>query len=573
MQSNGHHKGIGFGDPDDFRRVRDVFATANYSESGIIDFLGCEGLSTPIAVQVPPFVLQGNKGTTLETLLRLFFLGMATEVTATRRALQPMALEQWVEAGMVEVAKESVVPSIRIVPYQGLLLACDLSPRSKHTKPADIVMGMTGSTLALGRFTIRRPTQLTLDLGTGCGVQSFLAAAHSEWIVAVDRNPRACNFAAFNARLNGFTNIDFFEGDLYEPVQGQQFDLVVMNPPFVISPEFRTHYQNSGMTGDQFCQKIVRQAPEFLREGAFCQIFCHWAHVEGLKWQERLARWFEGTGCDVWVMRTETRSPTAYTYFWNQEKTSHPEFPQIYNNWMAYYKRERIERISSGLITMRRSSGRPNWFRVGDAPEKVWGPLGDDITRVFELFDFLMDTREDRTLLNERLQVSPDVRYEPQYKPSAQGWRLRNGQLRRTQGFCYTCSVDPQTANLVLGCNGQLRVGDLLSGLAAQRKVTLESIAPTCLANIRRLIGRGFLLPVRPENPQNEEVSLTTAPSPEVPGTKKSPSPRPPSPEAPRTKKSPSPRPPSPEAPRTKKPASSPSPKRQRRPAHQRQGD
>ncbi len=557
MQSNAHHKGIGFGDPDDFRRVRDVFATANYSESGIIDFLGCEAPITPIAVKMPPSVIQGNKGTPLETLFRLFYLGMATEAAATRRALQPMALEQWVEAGMVEVAKESVVPSIRIVPYQGLLLACDISQQSPRKKHPDSVMGVTQSSFALVNSTIRRHVRRTLDLGTGCGVQSFLAAGHSERIVAVDSNPRACNFATFNARLNGFTNIDFFEGDLYEPVQGQQFDLVVMNSLFVISPEFRTHYQNSGTTGDQFCQKIVRQVPPFLREGGYCQVLCEWAHVEGQKWQDRLASWFEGTGCDVWVMRTETRSPTAYTYFWNQGKTSHPEFPQIYNNWMAYYKRERIERISSGLITMRRSSGRPNWFRVGDAPEKVWGPLGDEITRVFELFDFLMDTREDRTLLNERLQVSPDVRYEPQYKPSAQGWRLRNGQLRRTQGFCYTCSVDPQTANLVLGCNGQLRVGDLLSGLAAQRKVTLESIAPTCLANIRRLIGRGFLLPVRPETPQNEEVSLTTAPSSE----------------APRTKKSASPRSTSPEAPRTKKPASSPSPKRQRRPAHQRQGD
>ena len=496
MQSSRHKNRLGFHDPDDFRRVRDVLAAANYSEAGITEFLGCQPPSTPIAVQLPPLILQRNQGTPLETLIRLFLVGVETDVEQTRRAVQPMSLQVWVEAGMVEVHSESVVPSIKIAPYQGLLLACDIPPKSQPEDDADFVMGICGSTHSIANAAIRRPAQRTLDLGTGCGIQALLAAAHSEQVLAVDRNSRAVHFSRFNARLNGLTNIDFFAGDLFQPVEGHQFDLVVANPPLVISPQFRAHYRDSGMTLDQFCEKIVRQVPQFLREGGYCQIMCNWAHVEGQKWQDRLAHWFQGTGCDAWVMRSATRSLSDYTLHWNEGREHQPGFAQLYQEWMSYYRRQRIEAISTGLITMRRSPGRSNWFHAEDGPKMVSGPVGDDIVRGFQLFDFLQVNREDHTLLSTQLRVAPDVRLEQQYEPAAQGgWQVTKGHLCRTRGLAFSGSIDPDAAILVASCNGQQRVGDLLSGLAARRNVSMESILPAYLTVVRRLIGRGFLVP------------------------------------------------------------------------------
>jgi len=58
------------------------------------------------------------------------------------------------------------------------------------------------------------------------------------------------------------------EGDLFGPALGKSFDLVISNPPFVVSPERRYIYRDSDLEGDEICRKIVREAPRFLSEEA-----------------------------------------------------------------------------------------------------------------------------------------------------------------------------------------------------------------------------------------------------------------------------------------------------------------
>ena len=61
-----------------------------------------------------------------------------------------------------------------------------------------------------------------LDLGTGSGVQAFLAARHSGHVVGLDLNPRALRLARLNAALNGVENVDWRQGDLFEPVRDER---------------------------------------------------------------------------------------------------------------------------------------------------------------------------------------------------------------------------------------------------------------------------------------------------------------------------------------------------------------
>jgi methylase of polypeptide subunit release factors len=88
-----------------------------------------------------------------------------------------------------------------------------------------MIMGIGRSSLTLANITVRKLSQMTLDLGTGCGIQALLASPHSDRIPAVDRNPCAAGYAAFNAKLNGLSNINCFEGNLFEPVVGETFFL------------------------------------------------------------------------------------------------------------------------------------------------------------------------------------------------------------------------------------------------------------------------------------------------------------------------------------------------------------
>lgn len=72
-----------------------------------------------------------------------------------------------------------------------------------------------------------------LDLGTGSGVGAIFAALRGARVTAVDINPEAVRNARINALLNDLAGrIDVVEGDLFSPLSGQTFDLILFNPPF-----------------------------------------------------------------------------------------------------------------------------------------------------------------------------------------------------------------------------------------------------------------------------------------------------------------------------------------------------
>jgi HemK-related putative methylase len=78
-----------------------------------------------------------------------------------------------------------------------------------------------------------RPDAEVLDLGTGSGVCAVFAARHARRVVAVDINPAAVRCASINALLNRLEDrIEARHGDLFEPVAGRRFDLILFNPPF-----------------------------------------------------------------------------------------------------------------------------------------------------------------------------------------------------------------------------------------------------------------------------------------------------------------------------------------------------
>lgn len=74
-----------------------------------------------------------------------------------------------------------------------------------------------------------------LDMGTGSGICALFAARQAGRVVAVDINAAAAHCARINALLNHLeSRIEVRHGDLFEPVAGERFDLVLFNPPFVI---------------------------------------------------------------------------------------------------------------------------------------------------------------------------------------------------------------------------------------------------------------------------------------------------------------------------------------------------
>ena len=78
------------------------------------------------------------------------------------------------------------------------------------------------------------PNAEVLDMGTGSGVCAVFAARLARRVVAVDINASAVRCARINALLNRVDDtIDVRHGDLFDPIRGERFDLVLFNPPFL----------------------------------------------------------------------------------------------------------------------------------------------------------------------------------------------------------------------------------------------------------------------------------------------------------------------------------------------------
>jgi len=482
---------------EEFAQLRETLRLAGYHEKGLIGVLGPIQLPTRAGRDLPHLLRLTREATPLNAMIRLFVIGAPVEPGAARAAAEPMALEDWVRLGLVELRDGAVHGRTRILPFRSLLLACDYVDTLQPGGELEQVMGITASSAALADFTVRRPCRAALDLGSGSGVQAFMAAPHSEQVCGVDRAARSVEFARFNAGLNGIGKCEFLEGDVFAPVRGRKFDLVVSNPPFAITPTFRYLYRDSGMALDGFCRALARQAPEYLNEGGLFQICCDWAHIAGQDWKERLSGWFEGSGCDAWVLRTDHHTVQDYARIWIRD-TEHEESEaagRLYETWMGYYEAHGVVEISTGLISMRRAADRPNWIRIEDAPDDMGGPVGECVALGFEIHDYLETVRPDDRLLEAKLRVSPMVRLDQQCEWSESGWRTASAHIRLARGITYASPIDLRFAGLVGRCDGARTVRELIAELAAATNSNLEKITPNCLSLLRQLIERGFLLP------------------------------------------------------------------------------
>ncbi|WP_280881580.1 HemK2/MTQ2 family protein methyltransferase [Streptomyces pseudovenezuelae] len=111
-----------------------------------------------------------------------------------------------------------------------------------------------------------------LDMGTGAGTLALAAARRGAHVTAVDRTYRAVLATRLNARLARLP-VEVLQGDLFGPVAGRRFDLVVSNPPYVPAPGAapRRHRAavawDAGVDGRLLLDRICRSAHSSLRPG------------------------------------------------------------------------------------------------------------------------------------------------------------------------------------------------------------------------------------------------------------------------------------------------------------------
>jgi release factor glutamine methyltransferase len=110
-----------------------------------------------------------------------------------------------------------------------------------------------------------------LDVCAGTGVLALTAAQLEARAVAIDLSRRAVLNTRLNARLNGLA-VTALRGDLFAPVRGRRFDVIVSNPPYIPaepggSSRGRARAWDAGPDGRDFLDRLCAEAPAHLRPG------------------------------------------------------------------------------------------------------------------------------------------------------------------------------------------------------------------------------------------------------------------------------------------------------------------
>jgi hypothetical protein len=250
---NEQHIPFNLDHPLDVDLLRKTLVGRGYGQNALAETMNLDAPEGPLARKADVYAIlrRTEKPSPYNTLVRLFILGRAVPEDAARQAMEPVALEDLLETGLLRRDGGGIRAEAALLAYEDLYLLCDFLPQVMGEEaPDDFVLGVGPSTVALANMTVRKYARQVLDLGAGAGFQSIRASGHAERVTATDINARALNFGALNARINGMANIEFVQGSLYDPVMGRTFDLVVCNPPFVISPTGRYQYRDRGMEGD-----------------------------------------------------------------------------------------------------------------------------------------------------------------------------------------------------------------------------------------------------------------------------------------------------------------------------------
>ena len=467
-------------------QVRAALLAAGWSAAALQEQLGATARTHLDRDELAPVLRRTADGSPLSTLARLLVVGVPVDVAQASQAGLP---EAWLrEAGQGRV---SAVVRLQPLHVQGIELVVPHDPgRAATGVDPDQVLGVGAASLTLAAATPRAPVARVLDLGTGSGIQALLAANHARTVVATDRNPRASAYARLAGALNE-ADLEVRTGDLLAPVQGERFDAIVSNPPFVISPGARYTYRDAGMDADDVCARLVRELPSHLAVGGHAVLLANWLHVEGQDGDQRVRSWFPPE-VDGWVVERELAAPEDYVTAWLRDTDEGPRFDRLYDDWLDWMQARQVQAVAFGVLALRRrlpGSGAGSVVH-DDAPQPVAAHWGEEVLAHFARRDALAGD-----LLDRAWTVRADVRLHQVARATDAGWAAEVQLLQQESGLRWSGGVDEYAATLLAGCDGTRSLGALLAVLAMSAGLTDGEAAEQVLPVVRQLVAQGFLTP------------------------------------------------------------------------------
>lgn len=416
---------------------------------------------------------------------RLFLGGEAIDADLVAAAIAPLAPSDLPD---LLIVRNGVVRSrVRLDPFDGLLVASDFARRlgTNH------VVGIGAGTRLLAGLTVRRRVEAVLDMCTGSGSLALHAARHARRVVGVDLNRRALRLARMNATLNGVTGVEWRYGDLFEPVGDEQFDLVLANPPFIVSPEREFLFRDGDREDDAFSRAVVEGAAARLREGGYAEILCNWVAPARGRWSKTPRSWLRGSGCDAVLLHYRTDNPASYALHWNlRPDRTLAASAAAAGSWVDYYRTRGIEAIATGVIVLRRRSGR-NWVHEDELVRPPVGAAGAHVERIFAAQDLLRSLKDEQALLTMPLSAAPRTMLVERREPAG---ALERARLTVEEGLPLAGRIPPACLPVVAGLDGRRPLRRVIETAARKSGVSAEALAAECVPALCELFARGLLV-------------------------------------------------------------------------------
>ena len=417
----------------------------------------------------------------------------------------------------------------------------------------DHVLGIGGAGLTLAGLTPRTPVRTALDLGCGCGIQTLYLLRHAQHVVATDISARALAFTIFNAALAGITadvdaataadapvdldaagasgsavgtaRLELRLGSLLQPVAGRRFDLIVSNPPFVLTPptvrEAGLPLMEYRDAGGPVLPALVAGLGDHLEPGGSAIMLGNWEHRHASpgrgdapdsasdlagdsttdpgaavsSWRNAVAAWIP-EGLDAWVIEREVQDPVEYATMWLRDGGLTPErdaagFEAALGAWVGDFEARGVEGIGFGyLIVHRPQRPREPWHLLEEVSTTGQGVLGPHIADVLAVRERLAGLDDDAVAALHPI-LAPDVTEERHFIPGAAEPTVI--LLRQGGGLGRTIRASTAVAALAGVADGELSVGQIASAVAALTGEDAVGLRAEMIEATRRLLAGGFL--------------------------------------------------------------------------------
>lgn len=536
-------------------QLRVALEGLEYTQPGLKALWGPDvdqALSTNDAA--PALWFARTSSASLAVVARLFLLADAVPTASAEDALGAELVSALQAAGLLvspdageshsgdpspgEYAEESerrLVSSVSIAPYSlpvgvprlagrrkpdTLYLASDFGTLTRpEVLAGDFVLGLGGAGRTLIEITPREAVTTAADIGTGCGIQALALALHADTVIATDISERALEFTRLNAKINGIGNIETRQGSLLEPLHGKTVDLLVTNPPFVITPQAargQFEYRDGGMPGDQLMRSLARDIPHHLSDGGQAAMLGNWevgqpdAEAGPSAWhkaaQDEAASADEATvgtaavgQTSLMVIEREQLSPTAYAHTWIRDGgvvRASDKWNADTAAWLDDFASRGVEQISFGWVRFKRGAGGVPVV----AAHRVSGPLGANAAGTAAFLDTRMAMlewlagAEDSEIADTAFVRGSDIVEHRHHTPGTENPSVI--EMAQGTGFGQTLTVDTALAAFIGVADGTMTLRTVAGALAALLEVDSDKLCQQLVEQVRDILPLGFVYPV-----------------------------------------------------------------------------